>query len=210
MNSIKFTRTRNVKAPNRGTTEAAGIDFFIPFLDAEFVKDLILKNPNADVLYKIDLVTNGLETAYFIKNDDLAKLLEVGDVIRYSLDSHSQIEEIKTVYKHNGKVLNDPEISDVSPTYGNFDSKYRVALGTVCRKIDDYMTVEIDGSVETMKIASKTHIYIVENTSGSSGSNNIRAGKSDDIFDSLSKPSKVLVRTRYGDLSEVIIFKGEE
>ena len=49
MNSIKFTRTRNVKAPNRGTAEAAGIDFFIPFLDAEFVKDLVLKNPNADV-----------------------------------------------------------------------------------------------------------------------------------------------------------------
>ena len=51
MNSIKFTRTRNVKAPNRGTTEAAGIDFFIPFLDAEFLKDLILKNSNAAVLY---------------------------------------------------------------------------------------------------------------------------------------------------------------
>jgi len=163
-----------------------------------------------DVLYKIDLITNGLQTAYFIKNDELAKLLEVGDVIRYSLDSHSQIEEIKTVYKHNGKVLNNPEISDVSPIYGNFDSKYRVALGTVRRKIDDYMTVEIDGSVETMKIASKTHIYIVGNSSGRSGGNNIRVGKSDDIFDSLSKPSKVLVRTRYGDLSEVIIFKEEE
>lgn len=54
MNSIKFTRTRNVKAPNRGTAEAAGIDFFVPFLDAEFVKDLVLKNPNADVLYKIE------------------------------------------------------------------------------------------------------------------------------------------------------------
>ena len=52
--NIKFTRTRNVKAPNRGTSEAAGIDFFIPFLDAEFVKDLVLKNPNADVLYKIE------------------------------------------------------------------------------------------------------------------------------------------------------------
>lgn len=54
MNSIKFTRTRNVKAPNRGTAEAAGIDFFVPFLDADFMKDLVLKNPNADVLYKIE------------------------------------------------------------------------------------------------------------------------------------------------------------
>lgn len=78
MNSIKFTRTRNVKAPNRGTTEAAGIDFFIPFLDAEFVKDLVLKNPNADVLYKIEdndlyitllpnsriLIPSGVRTAF--------------------------------------------------------------------------------------------------------------------------------------------------
>ena len=39
MNSIKFTRTRNVKSPNRGTAEAAGIDFYIPFLDADFMLD---------------------------------------------------------------------------------------------------------------------------------------------------------------------------
>lgn len=76
--NIKFTRTRNVKAPNRGTSEAAGIDFFIPFLDAEFVKDLVLKNPNADVLYKIEdndlyitllpnsriLIPSGVRTAF--------------------------------------------------------------------------------------------------------------------------------------------------
>lgn len=78
MNSIKFTRTRNVKSPNRGTAEAAGIDFYIPFLDADFMLDLVNKNPNANVRYKIEdgdlyitlmpasriLIPSGVRTAF--------------------------------------------------------------------------------------------------------------------------------------------------
>lgn len=55
MNStVKFTLTRNVKAPNRGTAEAAGIDFFIPYFDDKFLKDLIKKNPAQNVRYEIE------------------------------------------------------------------------------------------------------------------------------------------------------------
>lgn len=54
MNSkILYTLTRNVKAPNRGTSEAAGIDFYIPFLDSYFIIDLVTKNPNANVKYEV-------------------------------------------------------------------------------------------------------------------------------------------------------------
>lgn len=55
MNStVKFTLTRDVKSPNRGTAEAAGIDFFIPYFNDKFLKDLIKKNPAQNVRYEIE------------------------------------------------------------------------------------------------------------------------------------------------------------
>lgn len=53
MSKVKFTLTRNVKSPVRGTKEAAGIDFFIPFYNSLFLQDLIIKNPNINVRYQI-------------------------------------------------------------------------------------------------------------------------------------------------------------
>ena len=46
MGIIKFTKTRNVKLPLRGHPTDAGIDFFVPKFDKEFVKDLKTKNSN--------------------------------------------------------------------------------------------------------------------------------------------------------------------
>lgn len=45
MKDIKFIKTRAVKSPERGTPEAAGIDFFIPYQSDEFAADLKQKNP---------------------------------------------------------------------------------------------------------------------------------------------------------------------
>lgn len=42
---IKFYKTRDVKEPERGTVQAAGIDFFVPVFNEQFVMDLIAKNP---------------------------------------------------------------------------------------------------------------------------------------------------------------------
>ena len=52
---IKFTRTRNVKLPNRGHSTDAGIDFFVPKFDKEFVKDFKEKNL---ILYKKTEINN--------------------------------------------------------------------------------------------------------------------------------------------------------
>ena len=156
------------------------------------------------------MATNGTMASYFVKEDEMAKTLSVGDIIRYSLDVKSYIETLKMTYRADGEALSDAEISDNSPSNGTFDSKYRVALGTVCRKIDDYMTVEINGSVETMKIVKNTMIYVIEDDLRNSGKKIIRIGKETDIFDNLSEPSKILVRTRYGDLSEIVVLKGGE
>jgi len=41
---IKFSRTRNVQLPVRGHSHDAGIDFFVPTFDPNFMKDLVLKN----------------------------------------------------------------------------------------------------------------------------------------------------------------------
>ena len=41
---IKFLKVRDVKSPERGTAEAAGIDFYVPNYDPEFIVDLLDKN----------------------------------------------------------------------------------------------------------------------------------------------------------------------
>jgi dUTP pyrophosphatase len=51
MSEIKFVRTRTVKLPERGHPTSAGIDFFVPKFDKEFVDDFIEKNP---LLYDTD------------------------------------------------------------------------------------------------------------------------------------------------------------
>ena len=42
---IKFLKVRDVKSPERGTAEAAGIDFYVPKYDTQFIIDLLDKNP---------------------------------------------------------------------------------------------------------------------------------------------------------------------
>lgn len=56
---IKFLKVRDVKSPERGTDEAAGIDMFVPNYNDEFKEDLLAKNPN--VSYKIDLLSQSME-----------------------------------------------------------------------------------------------------------------------------------------------------
>lgn len=41
---VLFTRVRDVKSPVRGTSEAAGIDFFVPYFNQQFYDDLVDKN----------------------------------------------------------------------------------------------------------------------------------------------------------------------
>lgn len=41
-----YSRVRQVKEPNRGTQNSAGIDFFIPKFNDNFINDIIIKNPN--------------------------------------------------------------------------------------------------------------------------------------------------------------------
>lgn len=49
MSEIKFLKIRDVKSPERGTDEAAGIDFFVPEYNPKFKEDLKEKNP--ELLY---------------------------------------------------------------------------------------------------------------------------------------------------------------
>ena len=51
--NILFTKVRDVKTPERGTPESAGIDFFMPTIDESFVQAFIAKNQNSNaVLYR--------------------------------------------------------------------------------------------------------------------------------------------------------------
>lgn len=55
MNTMKYSKVRDVKDPVRGTTTSAGIDFFVPEFTDVFLSDLKKKNPNVQIIYNIDL-----------------------------------------------------------------------------------------------------------------------------------------------------------
>ena len=53
MNTIKFVRTRDVKAPNRANYEDAGIDFYIPNPDLIFIDDFVDTNRDRNFTFKV-------------------------------------------------------------------------------------------------------------------------------------------------------------
>ena len=63
---VQFTRTRNVKMPNRANKHDAGTDFFVPYYNQEFLVDLIKKNTGNKIFYKIE-------------NDDLFITIPAGE-----------------------------------------------------------------------------------------------------------------------------------
>lgn len=44
-NKLYYSKIREVKNPVRGTSKAAGIDFFVPEFSDEFIMDIKIKNP---------------------------------------------------------------------------------------------------------------------------------------------------------------------
>lgn len=54
--NILFTKIRDVKTPERGTPESAGIDFFMPDIDESFVQAFLAKNKESNAI----LFKNGL------------------------------------------------------------------------------------------------------------------------------------------------------
>ena len=49
MEKIKFTLTRDVKEPRRGTPDSAGVDFFVPEFEVSFIDDLMKKNEHRNI-----------------------------------------------------------------------------------------------------------------------------------------------------------------
>lgn len=61
LDEFNYIKVRNVHDLTRGTGEAAGVDFYVPEYDPDFLSDLIKKNPDAHVRYKVTELTNGTE-----------------------------------------------------------------------------------------------------------------------------------------------------
>lgn len=54
--NILFTKVRDVKTPERGTPESAGIDFFMPEMDQKMIKDLLKKNEKSCIIVLKDSI----------------------------------------------------------------------------------------------------------------------------------------------------------
>ena len=53
INEMMYTKVRVVHDLTRGTGEAAGLDFYVPYYDKDFMEALVSKNPNAHVMYSL-------------------------------------------------------------------------------------------------------------------------------------------------------------
>ena len=49
MSKILVNKIREVKTPDRGTSEAAGLDFYMPKIDKTFIRDFLQKNPTCSL-----------------------------------------------------------------------------------------------------------------------------------------------------------------
>ena len=63
MMTLKFTKIRDVKSPVRGTEEAAGIDFFVPNYNEQFLADFTAKNS----LINYDIADDGSSMRFELK-----------------------------------------------------------------------------------------------------------------------------------------------
>lgn len=52
---MNFSKVRTVKSPNRGTSLSAGIDFFVPEFDQNFIDDFLKKNEAELGVFDINL-----------------------------------------------------------------------------------------------------------------------------------------------------------
>lgn len=105
---IKFTKVRDVKSPNRGTKESAGIDFFIPFATSDFIYDFVKKNSNAK--YKITCHASYIDGHEFYNTIDvypsdtfdevsLYDVLMSEVVSRFNYLSDEDLQNVKTEFK---------------------------------------------------------------------------------------------------------------
>lgn len=63
---IGFYRSRNVALPRRANSHDAGSDFFIPYFDPQFLVDLIKKNPDRRIKYRIDTDKDTNDTVLYM------------------------------------------------------------------------------------------------------------------------------------------------
>lgn len=60
-NFFQYYLVRDVHVPTRGTEEAAGIDFYVPYYTPEFLSDLAEKNEARNLVYRVINTDNGKE-----------------------------------------------------------------------------------------------------------------------------------------------------
>lgn len=63
---IQFTKIRDVKSPARANKHDAGTDFFIPYYNEDFMRDLLVKNEKNEIEYHTRVDASGDEVLEMI------------------------------------------------------------------------------------------------------------------------------------------------
>lgn len=81
MEKLRFTKVRNVKAPTRGTSKSAGIDFYVPQFNKDdheslvsdtvgtYLKPYLVVRPHSDILIPSGIIAN-IPSGYMLMGAD--------------------------------------------------------------------------------------------------------------------------------------------
>lgn len=120
---MKYSKIRQVKDLSRGTSLSAGIDFYIPKFNEQFISDLKIKNPSLIIYESTDsLAFTPVDDIYLDKNTKKIILhpgerILIPSGIKVNLDEDAQI--IKNILgKNSGIVLSGRNKSGVASKKG--------------------------------------------------------------------------------------------
>ena len=86
--AIKFIKTRNVKSPSRANPGDAGIDFYIPYAEFDFIDDFVLKNKGHNYALIVTAEYNGNIAK---KTFDIDSDINIDEFIEYGIYISKQI-----------------------------------------------------------------------------------------------------------------------
>ena len=163
-----------------------------------------------EIRTKLDLLHNGMEVSYVLKDEKVLGSVDNGDVIRISLTTDNMIEDILHVYNHSNDVylIDNPYIPETSNKYY---SNQRIKYGNVYSIDKGLMQITMNDPglpVSELELenclADKFVIYRYDNSSKVVCTT---AGYTDIIsyMNSKTDYSRVIVSTNWGDPADIII-----
>jgi len=186
-----------------------GVDYNRPLAIVKKVKHTV--DDYGDLCTKLVVLYNSEEREYILEKEEILGDVDVGDVIKISLNHLKEINNILHIYDYDAQDSGFKLTNPYEPQTGaGYRSRNRCYFGYAYDKTDGLlkysMTLPSGGELPQTENAllSSFRIYVIE------GERDIRVGDEKDIQDYTSAGSncsRIIVSTMWGDPEDIVIIK---